>query len=94
MKVSRMKDYSNFYPSREEKQKYFANKMFERQYVYSGEGKYVYVDGDTYEAEKVIIQSHVNPLNEKIKEIDKNILFMSERIHLGSTIQVLSLIHI
>ena len=69
-----MKDYSNWYPSREERLIHNAKKTFEVHSKYGDEDKIALVNGDF--KTRVILKEHTNPMNFGLE--DKKCYFVNE----------------
>ena len=69
-----MKDYSNWYPSREERLRYNALKTFGAHAKYGDEDKFAMVNGE-FKA-RVIVKDHTNPLNFGLE--DKKMYFVND----------------
>ena len=69
-----MKDYSNWYGSREERMRHNAKKTFEIHAKHGNEDLIALVNGDFYK--RVIIKDHTNPMNFALE--DKKMYFVDE----------------
>ena len=79
-----MKDYSNWYPSRDERLKHKAIKNFELHYKHGDENNLATVNGQF--RKHVIIKDHTNPMNFALE--DKKCYFVNDGflIHRGDII--------
>ena len=83
-----MKDYSNWYPTRDERLKHKAIRNFELHYIHGDEKGIALVNGDF--KKHTIIKAHTNPMNFALE--DKKMYFVNDEnmIHRGDIISGIS----